>query len=314
MTPLPYTQHSVSCLIYWPARASIAPFSMDIGNPAAGAVPRVVVTYEPLLGIGGESFVAQAWTKLVLSFPFKFEGDAAAFADWARTDNGTRRLLDEAVKIQNLVIDHIKAAHAYDAQIGNVRHFGPAEWPYVRCDSGGTLLFHVANAGLRAAIASAPLVVALPKLAAGEELSFAARSLLRALDLVDCGYPTEALLIGAALLDATVQDALMTGMQKVGVQKDSADALLRNTTQKRLATYMDPVLKLVHGRSLREDDPDLFSRMLSVNTARNDAIHNGIEVHRSTARDALVCVFDVLDYLRSCSGMQISLPPRPPSK
>ncbi|KGD55120.1 hypothetical protein DP49_1120 [Burkholderia pseudomallei] len=81
------------------------------------------------------------------------------------------------------------------------------------------------------------------------------------------------------------------------VNSDSADQLLRNVMTKRMATYLDGLLKLASGCSLSEDNPELFSRMLKVNGNRNNAIHNGKELTRVDAYEACFVVYEVTKYL-----------------
>ena len=62
---------------------------------------------------------------------------------------------------------------------------------------------------------------------------------------------------------------------------------------------------------MKDDESSLFDRTMKLNRARNDAIHNGIEVTRSQAREACRDVFDVLDYINSVAVTKIALPSRP---
>ncbi len=306
------TFHPVLTAVFWPARATLAEFTAAFnGEETRGRDFRVALSYVPVALVGELTFVANSWSLLSFEWEFPFNGSPADFTSWARTSNGTSRLVDETIKLQNLLIDHIKAAHPYDSNTQNIRHFGPSEWPYFKCSSGAEMLIERANPALRAELASVPLITDLSRFRDGSSLPITLRGLLRACDLVDCGYPTEALLVAIAIFDAALQHVLIRGMGGVGIQSDSAESLLRNTTQSRFATYLDPVLKLVYGRSLREDDPTLFQKVIQVNSARNEAIHRGVDIARSAAREACTTIYDVLDYLNQVYDPMIELPPRP---
>src|SRR5689334_7956325 len=87
------------------------------------------------------------------------------------------------------------------------------------------------------------------------------------------------------------------------VTQEAADALLRNTTTKRLGTYLDSVLHLSTGRSLKVADRTVFDAVLRVNPIRNEVIHNGITVSRGLAEEACGTVVQVLKFLGTLRGV-----------
>jgi hypothetical protein len=268
------------------------------------------VGYQPTLQIASALVLSDAWTRLDYTYRMPFSGDADQFGVWLVGPHGAERVMNDAQSYQDYLVDHLKSSMPYHEDIANIRHFGPAEWPYFEVRAGASQVLVRANPALRAGIAANPMVVTEQHLGEGP-VPVTVRTFLRAHDLVRCGYPTEAVLVAIALLDATVQDALTQAMRRLGLDCEGADALLRNTATRRLATFLDPVLMLVAGHSLRVDDGALFDLVNSVNRDRNDAIHNGREVDGSSARGALLVVYDTLDYLRRVLDPSIRLPPRP---
>ncbi len=311
--PLPFSTHKVSAVFYWPARARLEPVTVTAPSPLIdGQTWTLALSYEPVADIGADRFPAASWTRLALEFPRVFNGDGPAFQAWARTTNGKTQLIDDVLTYQNVFVDQLKARHAYHSTLRSIRHFGLADWPYIRLRHGEVDIVEVANPTLAGSVLPPNFDTGLAQPGAfATSPARPTRSLLRASDLVEAGYPTEATLVAFALLDAVVQDALMDGMDQLGLSNDSANSLLRNTTQSRLATYLDPVLKLVTGASLAEQDPALFGRIGQLNRVRNRAIHSGTEVRRTDARKAIQTVFDTLVFIDSTCPMQVVLPPPP---
>lgn len=303
---------TVDCMLYWPTRAMIKPFTSTFCGPTTRNRQFVVsLEYHPVIKVHGWVIPSLSWTRINFNFESPFNGEWTDFYKWACTENGNAKLIDDVVGLQNLLIDHLKASLPFNENIQNIRHFGPAEWPYLQIKSGGNIVREIISPALRSQEASTPLEINLERFKDGQQLPITIRGISRACDLVECGYPTEALLICTAMLDDIVQKILMEGMGAVGINIDSAQKLLRNTMQARLSTYLDPVLKLIYGRSLKEDNSDLFNKIQHLNRKRNDAIHNGIEVKRTEARDACKYVFDVIDYLNSVGSVKMEMTPRP---
>lgn len=310
--PLRNTFFQIECRLFWPARSCLENFEVLVQNdPFYNQEVFLSINYDSTINIGSQPFVSIMWTRLDIIFFLPFRGDSDGFNQWVSTPVGISRLYDEAQRYQNLLIDHIKATHPYHADIDNLRHFGPSDWPYIHFKFSDQIFFQSANPSLRWDVASNPLKLNLESISGGSEINTTKRLILRSFDLVKFGYPTEAVLSAVAVLDATVQDCIKRGMRRLGLMEDSIEALLRNTTQARFATYLDPILKLICEHSLKEDDEALFDRLNNVNRMRNNSIHNGIEIKRSEAEKALCDIYDVLDYLKRFLSPEIILPPRP---
>ncbi len=310
--PLPPSSYPVRVCLYWPTRGLLAPFTCTFNGPEVrGQEVSVALDYRAVLHVGDETFVSLAWSRLCIEFDMPFQGDSTAFAIWAKTANGKGTLVDETVRLQNLLLDHLKAEFPNNPNIAHLRHFGPVEWPYLSASMGDELLFEVASPSLRSVVASSPITPVLGSLVGGTRLTVSARGVLRAATLVECGYPTEGVLIAISILDAAVQEVLMSGMEALGIERQSAEAQLRNVTQSRFGTYLDSLLMLVTGHSLQQDDPTLYAQIHNVVRARNNAIHRGVEVSRTAARDAVITVFDVLDYMNRVGDVELHLPTRP---
>ena len=304
--------HPYTVQMWWPYRAAIAPMSVEFRSVVTrDCSTTIALDYSPLLHIAGEAFSAISWTRIRIDSEFPFAKNYTEFRCWLQTQKGRRQLTDTTLAYQNILIDHLKAEFPYNPNIAHIRYFGAAEWPYISVSCGQKVLWERANQGLRSQIASTPLEPKLATLSVGPDLSRSARVMARAATLVECGYPTEGLLTAVAVLDTISQDTLVAGMVGLGVGEEVAGGQLRNVTQQRLETYLDSLLKIVAGHSLREDDPSLFAKVLEINRARNDAIHRGREVARSLAQEAVQSIHDVLEYLNRVTAARIDAGLRP---
>ena len=304
--------HPYSVEVWWPYRAAIAPMSVEFRSAVTrGCSTRIALDYTPLLHIAGEAVSAISWTRIRMDSALPFAKNCTEFRCWLRTQSGRRQLTDTTLTYQNIFIDHLKAEFPYNQNIAHIRYYGAAEWPYISVSCGKEVLWERATPGLRSQIASTPLEPQLASLSEGPDLSTPARVVARAATLVECGYPTEGLLTAVAVLDTISQDTLVAGMVGLGLGEEVAVGQLRNVTQQRLETYLDSLLKIVGGHSLREDDPSLFAKVREINRARNDAIHRGQEVARSFAQEAVQAIHDVLEFLNRVTTNRIDAGPRP---
>ncbi len=310
--PNPPNYFRLTAIVYWPVRANLGVHKVRIKGPVTR--DRVVdfsIEYESTISVAGIVFPAIGWTKCALSFDWPFSGDRDGFEKWVSGDSAKKNITDLIIGYQNFFIDYIKYKAPYSPEIQNIRHFGPAEWPYLDVKFDNTDVLMRLNSSLRSEVSAQKLNIDTDDLSNGYELPFSLRGLLRACDLAECGYPTEALLLSFAIVDAAIQRVLKKGMERLSITAEEANALLRNTTQSRVATFLGPIMKLTFNVSLEEHNSSLFGQLTSLNKMRNDAIHNGLEIKRSQARDACVCAFDVLDFLRQYGDSTIKLPPRP---
>jgi hypothetical protein len=121
--------------------------------------------------------------------------------------------------------------------------------------------------------------------------------IIRAVELLNSGYHTEALLVSFSVLDDSVQEALRTLIVERGVSKP--DKIIRAISEARLTTFLGPLLKLLTGHSLEEENQELWKNLGDCNKYRNDAIHESIDIHYADAKLCIETVRDILLYLGS---------------
>lgn len=236
------------------------------------------------------------WCQISVAWRQPFSGARGQAIKWASTKKGSGQLIEKIERAQHAYVDILKNEFHNNYDVHCIRHFGPLDWPYFHVEFSGVRVFERIGSSLGTHFRSLPTSLdTLPDVC--RHISFEQRTLQRAVDLAQCGYPTESVLLAAGVLDAFVQKFLHALMADRMVHSDSADQLLRNVMTKRMATYLDGLLKLASGRSLSEDNPELFSRMLKVNGNRNNAIHNGKELTRVDAYEACSMVYEVTKYL-----------------
>lgn len=237
-----------------------------------------------------------SWSKVRFSWNQPFQGGEDEFKQWCSDPHGVERLLLIAEQAQNHLIDFVKESFPENPDLACIRHFGPIDWP-LRTISMGQFNLHLQindSVGSQFRSQKSPLV---DNGASIVEIGFSQRSLRRASDLISSGYPTEGALISIAVLDAYVQSYLTKQMQIRGVSVEAAEALLRNTTTKRLTTYLDSVLKLTTEHSLQQDDGQLYKDLRDINYLRNQAIHNGRDLTRKEAARVLTVTRSIIQYL-----------------
>ncbi|KAF1065669.1 hypothetical protein [Burkholderia gladioli] len=293
-------RHQFKAGIYWPIRTNLAPGEFNLryrGKEYALNLsqPQYIDT-----GIAGLNVPAFSFTLIEIDWikPHQLSGDE--LVAWATSAKA--KLLEEAEVFQNHFIDLLFTSSVrLNKNLDQIRHFGIVDWAASYVTVNGTPLGVELSPQAMALVSDNQLSIPTNDLGA-ESVSFLQKTLQRAYRIANSGYPTESLLLSAAVVDATTQQFLEKSMQKRGLSLESAKELLRNTTTKRLKTYLDPVLKLVATRSLSDERPGLYGRLVRLNELRNDAIHNGRETSRSEAIDACKTVFEVVSFLHSIDG------------
>jgi hypothetical protein len=246
--------------------------------------------------MAGLKLASVSWSQISVEWRQPFFGTAAQARRWARSNTGTELLLQKIERAQNAFVDIAKREFSSNYDVHCVRHFGPLDWPLFQLVMAGTRVVDRIGSSFGSHFRSIPASLeVLPSVC--RQVSFEQRTLQRAVDLSQCGYPTESVLLAAAVLDAFVQKFLSLLMADKHIKTESSEQLLRNVTTRRLLTYLDAVLKLASGRSLSEDHHALFQRMIKVNSNRNDAIHNGKELSRIDAYEACRVAYEVIRYL-----------------
>lgn len=290
--------YSVVAELVWPVRAVLSEASVTILCREKKA--RVTLAYPPTIQLAsGIRVPSSSWSVLSIKWNKPFKGKRNHFLAWARGSKGQASLLDEAERVQSELVDRLHRLSESERQLVHcIRHFGPRDWVSARISSGSSLVYQMIGSAMLHAMTSR-IIDVRHVLTATTTIRFEERTLHRAADLSECGYPTESLLLAFSVLDAAVQRFLIDRMKSKGVSKASAEQLLRNTTTRRLPTYLDSVLHLTCGKSLRAADTKLFAEMERLNGLRNDAIHNGKAVSRAEARQACNTICSVLSFLNS---------------
>jgi len=221
MTKAELTYHDVQITTAWPTRGCVAPFGTESPcDPVYRQPAAFRLWYEPILAIGELRIVAQGWTFFECKYRFPFNGTSDALATWLRTKAGVRRAYQDAQAYQNSVIDRMKAAYPFNTDIANLRHFGPADWPFITVVAGGMPVLTIANPALRAELTTVPLEIR-ETLMQEDPPSSVLAGLLRAYDLLQCGYPTESVVVAFSLLDAFLQEELTSRMEAKGLSQQA---------------------------------------------------------------------------------------------
>lgn len=290
--------YSVAAEIVWPVKAVLSEASFAI--LFRGKKARVILAYPTTIQVTSGIRVASSnWSVLNIKWKRPFKGKRNDFLVWAQGSKGQASLLDEAEQVQSELVDRLHRLPTSDRQLIHcIRHFGPRDWVSARISSGSSLIYELIGSAMLHAMTSR-IIDVKPVLTATTAIGFEERTLHRAADLSECGYPTESLLLAFSVLDAAVQRFLIDRMTSKGVSRDSAEQLLRNTTTGRLTTYLDSILHLTCGMSLRSADTKLFAEIGRLNGLRNDAIHNGRAVTRVEARQGCTSICSVFSFLNT---------------
>ena len=286
----------IAAELIWPVRANIADCKFDI--ELHRRIHRVRIDYPPSIELAPEIVVPSvSWTRLSIAWKQKFQGSQPEFHSWAQSAGGTSKLLEAVETVQSEVVDRLYRLPANDQPLVMcIRHFGPRDWIAVNIGGGGVRFLQLVGSGMLHLVSSR-LLDPTSCVTANGGITGEEKTLHRAAHLAECGYPTESLLLAFSVLDAAVQRFLRDSIVEKGVSLEAAEGLLRNTTTKRLATYLDSVLHLSTGHSLKIEDEKLFGAVVQLSSERNDAMHNGISIGRNRAKQACVTVLSVLQFL-----------------
>ena len=299
----------VETKLYWPIVVPVAPFvntfllnnekiDIEVGQ-------RESQNINDTIAISTSNF-----TFIRIGFYQKHQGDRNRFLDWCNSDTGKEMLFDKSIFFQSSLMTWFKTSHPYDSQLAAHNHYGPSNLPYIEISTCESVILKNVHplyitSGLR------PLTLVAKDGTLLNQASSTFRFIIRSVELVDSGYPTEALLLAVSCLDSLLQKALTNGMIQLGIDKGSADTQLRNITQSRFSTYLDPLFKLVFGVSLKEEHRRTFNKMSEINKLRNEAIHSGIDVKRNECMDAILTVYKILEFINQYSNNDTKLPPMP---
>ena len=282
--------------LIWPVRANIS--ECEFGIELKRKQHSVRIDYPVSIVLAPEIAVpSHSWTRVSISWQQEFLGSKREFQAWGQSNGGRSKLLEAVETIQAEIVDRLYRLPAHERELAMcIRHFGPRDWIAANIGDGTVKFYELVGSGMLHLV-SGRLLDPTACVAANHDISVEERTLHRAAHLAECGYPTESLVLAFSVLDAAVQRFLTHAMVVKGVTAEAADELLRNTTTKRLATYLDSVLHLSAGQSLKATDPELFKAVVKLSTERNDAMHNAMAVTRSRAKEACATVLGVLRFL-----------------
>jgi hypothetical protein len=125
--------------------------------------------------------------------------------------------------------------------------------------------------------------------------------ILRAVELLNSGYHSEALLISFALFDSFVQRAVERMLEEKRIRKPGK--FLRRITEERMNTFLGPLLKTLTSHSLEEDKPEVWEDLNKLNSKRNVAIHRSVDISYEDAKQGIETIRDILLYLGTVSSV-----------
>lgn len=303
------SQFPVTIKLYWPIRISVHPFESVFSFN--GDNINIQISFETSQEVENNiSIPVTNFTCITINYFQKFQGDSSQFERWCAGDNGKKQILDTGFSIQSYLTTWIKMTNPYNYNLSALSHYGPADIPFILLKYNSIVILKNAHPlYLSQSFPSIDLSIAQNHTLDDHNSTY--RFIIRATELADSGYPTEALLLTVSCLDSHLQNALENGMRNLGISENSATTQLRNITQSRFATYLDPLFKLIFDVSLKDENNDLFTRILSVNQLRNRAIHSGIDVSRKECMDSIETIYHTLEFINQYSTSQIELPPAP---
>jgi hypothetical protein len=124
------------------------------------------------------------------------------------------------------------------------------------------------------------------------------KRVLSSLDLVNLGFYTESFINLFALVDDLTQEILKLGLEKIGLDKKAQKNFLRSIKEDRLGIYLGSLSKMCGWASLAEADKDLYDRIMTVNTARNNTMHGPLRLTSDLACRYLDVLMETIEWLR----------------
>jgi len=124
------------------------------------------------------------------------------------------------------------------------------------------------------------------------------RRITGSIDLLNLGFYTEAFITSFSLLDDLVQDTVKAGLNLKGLDQNQQKEMLRAIKEERLKHYLTHLLILVDWISLKDDNPELFKRLLKINTLRNNIMHGSKRINRQETIDSIDIILSTIDWLR----------------
>jgi hypothetical protein len=122
------------------------------------------------------------------------------------------------------------------------------------------------------------------------------RRVMSSLDLLNLGFYTEAVVTAFALVDDLVQEIIRAALHGKGLDAKQQKKLLR--VNDRLNTYLTRLTKFCGWKSLADDSPELYERLMNVNNLRNRIMHGSIRLSRAKTLEPVNALLDTIDWLR----------------
>ncbi|MFC1924044.1 hypothetical protein ACFLXA_01585 [Chloroflexota bacterium] len=241
----------------------------------------------------------QNLTVLKLKHVWVWEGSEDQFSCWGR-EEGEGEIAWHISDIVNRLIDLVQATH-YKTELNpfpHIRHVGIRDFLLIDtlCGPRRQNLVSIGNITLDARTARRSIgALSTINFTTADEPTKETIKLLRAVELLNCGYRTEALLVAFSILDSAVQEALSLILEDRGVSEP--EAFLKKVTKKRLEKFLDPLLKKLTGHSLKKDNPELWDKLGTVNNNRNRAMHRAIDMDYRQSKEGIETIRDILLYI-----------------
>ncbi|MBP2557790.1 hypothetical protein J2857_000541 [Neorhizobium galegae] len=137
-----------------------------------------------------------------------------------------------------------------------------------------------------------------------------ARRYLNCFELFEHGYYSEAIIIAHGILDDLSQGIVEDALEEKGVSvgEDGRDLILRGITGGRLKTFLGPLLRVLHGKELKDiwfAGPDALGFL---NKKRNAIAHNGFLATRAEAAFAIFASIKIVAALHHAGILQAEFP------
>lgn len=280
----------------WP----VEPFSGQFPDPRFHTE---IVAYQVVFNFKHYSIIDKH-NLTVISFEHSYfwDGDEEDFARWGRGKGGAQiaRYISELV---NRLIDIVQTTFdkTDDNPFPHLRHVGIRDFVALDslCGDRQQNLISYAMPAMDARFAKRSIgIVSKVNFSTEDNLPKEKTKIIRAVELLNSGYHTEALLISFSILDNSVQEALRAMIGERGIAEPNK-FIIESIAARRLKTFLSSLMKLLTGHSLEEENRELWKKLEKCNQYRNKAIHDSIDVTYEEAKLGIETVRDILLYLGS---------------
>lgn len=293
----------------WP----VAPFNGQFPDPRFSSE---VVFYRVDFEYKGYSIKAESnFTVITFKHHFMYKGSTEQFSDWGRGKGGAD-IARHIVRLVNRLIDLVQATfeESNDNPFPHIRHVGIRDFVSMNslCGDRRQNLISYAQPAMYSRLAERSVgLVSKINFSTEDDVPKEKNRILRAVELLNCGYHTEALLISFALLDYFVQDAVEKMLKERGVTDPNEKAVgnprafLKDIPSRRMQNYLGPLLKILTGHSLQEDNLELWENLKEFNKYRNEAIHSSADTSYEKAKQGIEITRDILLYLGTIPSTEL---------